>query len=41
MEDLKAAIEAGKEAAEFRCSVDDVARKCSELRLKPMAEPTA
>jgi hypothetical protein len=35
IDDLKAAIE---EAAEFLCradSVDDVARKCEELGLKP------
>jgi hypothetical protein len=41
IDDLKAAIEAGRsieEAAEFLCradSVDDVARKCAELGLKP------
>jgi hypothetical protein len=41
IEDLKAAIEAGcsiQDAAEFLCradSVDDVARKCEELGLKP------
>jgi hypothetical protein len=41
IEDLKAFIEAGstiEEAAEFLCradSVDDVARKCEELGLKP------
>jgi hypothetical protein len=39
--DLKAAIESGRsieEAAEFLCradSVNDVARKCEELGLKP------
>jgi hypothetical protein len=43
IEDLKAAIETGysvEEAAEFLCradSVDDVARKCAELGVKPMA----
>jgi len=41
VDDLKAAIESGRsieEAAEFLCrsgSVDDVARKCEELGLKP------
>jgi hypothetical protein len=41
IDDLKAAIESGRsieEAAEFLCradSVDDVARKCEELGLKP------
>jgi hypothetical protein len=41
IDDLKAAIEAGRsieETAEFLCradSVDDVARKCAELGLKP------
>ena len=41
IDDLKAAIESGRtieEAAEFLCradSVDDVARKCAELGLKP------
>jgi hypothetical protein len=41
IEDLKAAIEHGRsieEAAEFLCradSVDDVARKCEGLGLKP------
>jgi hypothetical protein len=41
IEDLKAAIEFGasiEEAAEFLCradSVDDVARKCEEMGLKP------
>ena len=41
LEDLKAAIEHGRgieEAAEFLCragSVDEVARKCAELGLKP------
>jgi hypothetical protein len=41
IDDLKAAIESGRsieEAAEFPCradSVDDVARKCEELRFKP------
>ena len=41
IDDLKAAIEGGatiKEAAEFLCrsdSVDDFARKCAELGLKP------
>jgi len=41
IDDLKATIEGGatiKEAAEFLCraeSVDDVARKCEELGLKP------
>jgi hypothetical protein len=41
IEDLKAAIEHGssiEEAAEFLCragGVDDVARKCDELGLKP------
>jgi hypothetical protein len=41
IEDLKASIAAGRsieEAAEFLCradSVDDVARKCEELGLKP------
>jgi hypothetical protein len=41
IEDLKAAIEAGcsiQDAAEFLCradSVEDVARKCEELGLKP------
>ena len=40
--DLKAAIESGRsieEAAEFLCrsgSVDEVARKCEELGLKPL-----
>ena len=44
IEDLKAAIEAGRsieEAAEFLCragSIDDVARKCEELGLKPKAK---
>jgi hypothetical protein len=44
IEDLKAAIEGGatiEEAAEFLCradSVDDVARKCEELGLKPKAK---
>ena len=43
IDDLKAAIESGRsmeEAAEFLCradSVDDVARKCEELGLKPKA----
>jgi hypothetical protein len=43
IEDLKAAIEGGasiQDAAEFLCradSVDDVARKCDELGLKPKA----
>jgi hypothetical protein len=43
IDDLKTAIEAGRsieEAAEFLCranSVDDVARKCEELGLKPKA----
>jgi hypothetical protein len=43
IDDLKGAIEAGRlieEAAEFLCradSVDDVARKCAELGLKPKA----
>jgi hypothetical protein len=43
IDDLKAAIESGRsieEAAEFLCradSVDDVARKCAELGLKPKA----
>jgi hypothetical protein len=41
--DLKAAIEAGgsiEEAAQFLCrgdSIDDVARKCEELGLRPKA----
>ena len=41
IDDLKAAIESGRsieEAAEFLCradSVNDVARKCEELGLKP------
>jgi hypothetical protein len=41
IDDLKAAIGSGRtieEAAEFLCradSVDDVARKCAELGLKP------
>ncbi len=41
IDDLKAAIESGRsieEAAQFLCradSVDDVARKCEELGLKP------
>jgi hypothetical protein len=41
IDDIKAAIESGRaieEAAEFLCranSVDDVARKCAELGLKP------
>ena len=41
IEDLKAAIESGssiEDAAEFLCradSVDDVARKCEELGLRP------
>ena len=39
IQDLKAAIESGRsieEAAEFLCrAVDDVARKCQELALKP------
>jgi hypothetical protein len=40
--DLRAEIEAGRsieEAAEFLCradSVDDVARKCAELGLRPL-----
>jgi hypothetical protein len=44
IEDLKAAIEGGasiKEAAQFLCradSVDDVARKCKDLGLKPKAK---
>jgi hypothetical protein len=44
IEDLKAAIEGGatiEEAAEFLCradGVDDVARKCKELGLKPKAK---
>jgi hypothetical protein len=44
LEDLKAAIEGGatiEEAAQFLCradSVDDVARKCEELGLKPKAK---
>jgi hypothetical protein len=44
IEDLKAAIEGGasiEDAAEFLCrsdSVDDVARKCAELGLKPKAK---
>jgi hypothetical protein len=44
IEDLKAGIEGGasiEEAAEFLCradSVDDVARKCQELGLKPKAK---
>ena len=43
IDDLKAAIESGcsiEEAAESLCradSVDDVARKCEELGLKPKA----
>jgi hypothetical protein len=43
IEDLKAAIESGRsieEAAEFLCrvdSVDDAARKCEDLGLKPRA----
>ena len=43
LEDLKAEIEHGRsieEAAEFLCrsgSVDEVARKCVELSLKPTA----
>jgi hypothetical protein len=43
IEDLKAAIEHARsieEVAEFLCradSVDDVARKCAELGLKPKA----
>ena len=43
IEDLKAAIEGGasiQDAAEFLCradSVDDVARKCDGLGLKPKA----
>ncbi len=45
IDDLKAAIQSGrsiKEAAEFLCraeSVDDVARKCAELGLKPKVRP--
>jgi hypothetical protein len=41
IDDLKSAIESGssiEEAAQFLCradSVDDVARKCEELGLKP------
>ena len=44
IDDLKAAIEVGRsieEAAEFLCRadrVDDVARKCAELELKPKAK---
>jgi hypothetical protein len=44
IDDLKAAIESGRsieEAAQFLCradSVDDVARKCAELGLKPKAK---
>jgi hypothetical protein len=44
IDDLRAAIESGRsieEAAEFLCrsdSVDDVARKCAELGLKPKAD---
>ena len=43
IDDLTAAIESGssvEEAAEFLCrasSIDDVARKCDELGLKPKA----
>jgi hypothetical protein len=43
IEDLKAAVEGGasiQNAAEFLCpadSVDDVARKCEEIGLKPKA----
>jgi hypothetical protein len=45
IDDLKAAIESGRsieEAAEFLCragSVDDVARKCEELGLRPNVRP--
>jgi hypothetical protein len=45
IDDLKAAIEPGRsieEAAEFLCradTVDDVARKCEELGLKPKVRP--
>jgi hypothetical protein len=45
IEDLKAAIESGcsiQDAAEMLCradNVDDVARKCAELALKPKARP--
>ena len=38
IEDLKSAIESGSSIAQFLCradSVDDVARKCAELGLKP------
>jgi len=44
IDDLKAAIEGGAsitEAAEFLCradSVDDIARKCEELGLRPKAK---
>jgi hypothetical protein len=44
IDDLRAAIEGGgsiEDAAEFLCradSVDDVARKCAELGLKPKAK---
>jgi hypothetical protein len=44
IEDLKAEIVSGRsieEAAQFLCradSVDDVARKCAELGLKPKAK---
>jgi len=44
IEDLKAKIEHGRsieEAAEFLCrtgSIDDVARRCEELGLKPKAK---
>jgi hypothetical protein len=45
IDDLKAAIESGRsieEAAQFLCraaSVDDVARKCAELGLRPKVRP--
>jgi hypothetical protein len=44
VDDLKAAIQSGRsieEAAQFLCralSVDDVARKCEELGLRPKAQ---
>jgi hypothetical protein len=45
IDDLKAVIESGRsieEAAKFLCrahSIDEVARKCAELGLRPKARP--